>query len=490
MSRLALTIRPVTDELLIEVGAEHVHVARVTAGRLVTLQTRAQSGPARTGDVFIGRVERIVPGLQAAFVDIGEHRNGFLHASHLSATEADIGDLLRVGQCLPVQIQSPARAEKGAQLTARVTLSSRFWVYDPSGHGVSLSRKIECDAERRRLASLATDLKTACPRGGLILRTAAARTDSADLESDLQALLLQWGEIDLTLCSAQAPACVWSTGLLNWLMALVLAPSIARITIEDPKVLEQLQIQAGEQDPRRAEHLDWVLHDAGARIFNRYSIAHQIDQALQPRVELQCGGYLVIEHTEAMVVIDVNSGSYLGAADPQSFASELNMEAATEIARQIRLRNLAGIIVIDFVDMPLQQQCTALTEHLQALVAADEVPVILSDVSDLGLIQLTRRRDGPSLQQRWCDPCSRCNGYGHVRSALMTAEAIVRDLAALSQPGPISGSVQVTAAPEVAELLRDRFARALTNAGTNSGKSVQILDDPSYRPERFAIILL
>jgi ribonuclease E len=378
------------------------------------------TGHHQIGDIYLGVVENVLPGIDAAFVNIGDpERNGFIHVTDLGPlklkrTAAAITELLAPQQKVLVQVMKEPTGTKGPRLTGNITLPGRYVVLMPYGRGVNLSRRIKSENERNRLRALAILIK---PAGmGLLVRTEAEGKPEEAIIEDLEALQKQWEAIQLEAQSTRAPALLnRDDDFIQRVLRDMYGADVNRIVVDSStglkRVKQYLQNWSGGQTPQGLliDH-----HRDRSPILEYFRISAAIREALKPRVDLPSGGYIIIEPTEALTVIDVNSGSFTRSATARETVLWTNCESATEIARQLRLRNIAGVIVVDFIDMESRRDQLQVLEHFNKALKADKARPQIAQLTELGLVELTRKRQGQNVYELFGQTCPTCGGLGHV----------------------------------------------------------------------------
>lgn len=377
------------------------------------------TGHHQIGDIYLGVVENVLPGIDAAFVNIGDpERNGFIHVTDLGPlklkrTAAAITELLAPQQKVLVQVMKEPTGTKGPRLTGNITLPGRYVVLMPYGRGVNLSRRIKSESERNRLRALAILIK---PAGmGLLVRTEAEGKPEEAIIEDLEVLQKQWEAIQQEAQSTRAPALLnRDDDFIQRVLRDMYGADVNRIVVDSStglkRVKQYLQNWSGGQTPQGLliDH-----HRDRSPILEYFRINAAIREALKPRVDLPSGGYIIIEPTEALTVIDVNSGSFTRSATARETVLWTNCEAATEIARQLRLRNIAGVIVVDFIDMESRRDQLQVLEHFNKSLKADKARPQIAQLTELGLVELTRKRQGQNIYELFGDTCTTCGGLGH-----------------------------------------------------------------------------
>ncbi len=378
------------------------------------------TGTHQVGDIYLGMVENVLPGIDAAFVNIGDaERNGFIHVSdlgplRLKRTAGAITELLTPQQKVLVQVMKEPTGSKGPRLTGNITLPGRYLVLMPFGRGVNLSRRIKNENERNRLRALAILIK---PAGmGLLVRTEAEGRDEEAIIEDLESLQKQWEAIQLEAQSVRAPALLnRDDDFIQRVLRDMYSGDVNRIVVDShtgvKRVKQHLLNWSGGRTPQGVlidHHRDRIP------VLEYFRVNAAIREALKPRVDLPSGGYIIIEPTEALTVIDVNSGSFTRSATARETVLWTNCEAATEIARQLRLRNLAGVIIVDFIDMDSRRDQLQVLEHFNKAIKSDKARPQIAQLSELGLVELTRKRQGQNIYELFGRPCPTCGGLGHL----------------------------------------------------------------------------
>ncbi|MFL0773676.1 MAG: Rne/Rng family ribonuclease, partial [Prochlorococcus sp.] len=385
-------------------------------------------GRYQIGDVYLGTVENVLPGIDAAFVNIGEsEKNGFIHVTDLGPLRlkkgaAGITELLGPRQKVLVQVMKEPTGTKGPRLTGNLALPGRYLVLQPHGQGVNISRRISAEGERNRLRALAVLVKP--PGAGLLIRTEADGISEELLIDDLEALLRQWEAIQQAAETAAPPVLLnRDEDFIHRILRDHIGPDLVRVVVDDPSAVERVSGFLGQEGPN-------VLVEAHAEpteLLDQYRINTAIRDALKPRVDLPSGGYVIIEPTEALTVIDVNSGSFTRSANARETVLWTNCEAAIEIARQLKLRNIGGVIIIDFIDMESRRDQLQLLEHFTAAVRDDSARPQIAQLTELGLVELTRKRQGQNIYELFGRACPSCGGLGHV--AVLPGKDLLQPLA-------------------------------------------------------------
>ncbi len=445
-------------ELIIRSSAEGVEIALLEDKRLVELQYERSDARFGVGDLYLGKVKKLIPGLNAAFVDVGFEKDAFLHYSDLSpyarsllkftqrsiddATEPGLDyskftvepEIIKTGKInevlsgkpnVLVQILKEPIAAKGPRLTCEISLPGRFVVVTPFNNVVAVSRKIHSGEERKRLQKIVEAVK---PKNfGVIVRTAAEGKDTAELHEDLAMLVGMWRSIQQNLRGAVAPAKILSeqtktTSILRDL----LNESFNRIVVDDKTLFADTKTYIQRIAPEKVEIV--TLHQSAAPIFDTYGVTKQVKSSFGKTVNLESGAYIIIEHTEALHVIDVNSGYKSVGNNQEQNALETNLEAGVEIARQLRLRDLGGIIVVDFIDMKLPENKRKLSDTMEEIMKTDRAKHAVLPISKFGIMQITRQRMRPEVNINTQENCPSCQGTGKIGSALLLEDSIEKNL--------------------------------------------------------------
>ena len=385
------------EDVLINVTPMEIRVALVENGVLQEVYIERSSRKGIVGNIYQGKVVRVLPGMQAAFVDIGLERAAFIHVSEVSHRDAvnpsdQIGDYLREGQSLVVQVTKDPISTKGARLTTHLSIPSRYLVYMPDQAHVGVSQRIEDEAERERLKQLVSGALTdADENSGYILRTAAERAGEEEILAYIKFLTRLWQSVKRRMQNAKAPSIIYEDLPLHLrTMRDLVGRTTEKIRIDSKENYAKLKSFAEDFIPELRERIEYY---PGERpIFDIYSVEDEIQKALDPKVQLKSGGYLIVEQTESMTTIDVNTGAFVGSRNLEETIYKTNLEAATAIGRQLRLRNLGGIIIIDFIDMEDEEHKRQVLRMLEKVLDTDHAKTKITGVSELGLVEMTRKR--------------------------------------------------------------------------------------------------
>ena len=492
-----------STDLLLSVNPFETRVAVVENTRLVSYRAERHRTSSVVGNLYKGRVTRVLPGMQAAFVDIGLSRNAFLyvreaggilddftdifladdeHSMHPDASNSDISDLLRQGQEALVQVVKDPLGTKGARLTTHISLPGRFLVYLPNVRQIGISRRITDAAERERLKEL---VEAFGDSGGWIVRTAGEDKGRSELEADRENLLQFWHRIQSHAESARAPSLIHRE--LSPVLRSVrdmFTESVAEVWIDDEESFEEVLDFFEQTDPHLVDRVK--LYRQATDLMSSFGIDRELEKALRPKVWLKSGGYLVINQTEALVTIDVNTGKFVGLESLEETVFTLNLEATLEIVRQLRLRVLGGIFVIDFIDMEEAEHRNVVYETLAEELSRDPARTQLLPMSDIGLVQLTRKRTRPSLERTLSRECPYCHGSGRIKALQTVCLEIRRELLAAAV-GDIEQQFSLTVHPTVSHYLQGPFRDLMRELEDVHGLRIILCENPLLHEEQFEI---
>ncbi|MCL6591255.1 MAG: Rne/Rng family ribonuclease [Firmicutes bacterium] len=447
-------------EILVNVGINEIRVALIEDGTLVEFSIESSDEQRRAGNIYRGRVKNVLPGMQAAFIDIGEEKNAFLYKDDVIPKDIEsdsleelknlsITDLLREDQEILVQMIKEPIGTKGARVVTQITLPGRYLVLIPSVDYVGVSRRIEDEGERERLKNLVSKFKT--PGIGLIIRTAAQEVELPELQNDYEFLLNVWKKIQKKAKKGSCPSLVYRDhDLLYRVLRDYLSKDIHRLLIDENeaylKALELVQSLAPSLKNKIQHYNEKIA------LFDAFNIESQLEKAMRRKVWLDSGAYLVFDQTEALSVIDVNTGKFTGSVSLEDTVFQTNLSAVSEIARQIRLRNLAGIIIIDFIDMVSDAERAQVIEQLKAQFERDKIKANILGFTSLGLLELTRKKVKQSLREILQTECEHCEGSGYKVSLDNLAHRAVRAIQQIAQRTP-EPALLLGVNPQVGSLL-------------------------------------
>ncbi|MFZ2629392.1 MAG: ribonuclease G [Rugosibacter sp.] len=483
------------EQFLINFTPEETRVALLLQGSVQELHIERSNSHGVVGNIYLGRVVRVLPGMQSAFIDIGLERTAFLHAADIWTEHAVNGGeprpierLLSEGQSLRVQVQKEPIGTKGARLTTQISIAGRLLVYLPQDDHVGISQRIVDEEAREKLRSRIQALLSPTERGGFILRTVGSEASDAELAADITYLRRIWQEINRRSVGCLPPMLLHHDLTLaqRVLRDLVTAETTA-VMCDSRENFQKLRAFAQEYVPQVNGRL---VHYTGERpLFDLYGIEDEIQKALARRVDLKSGGYLIFDQTEAMTTIDVNTGGFVGVRNFDDTVFKTNLEAAHTVARQLRLRNLGGIIIVDFIDMDNEEHKEAVLAEFNKALAYDRTRVTVSGFTQLGLIEMTRKRTRESLAQILCEPCPLCNGRGEIKTAQTMCYEILREVLREARQFA-TRELRVIAAPVVINLFLEEEAQALTMLSDFIGRSISLHAESGYTQEQFDIVLM
>jgi len=492
--------------LINSVRGEECRIAVVQAGRLEELFSERASTESHVGNIYKGRVTNVEPSIQAAFIDFGFEKNGFLHVSdlhpqHFPSTSSgqvrervgkktprrdrpSIQKCLKRGQEIVVQVIKEGIGSKGPTLTTYLSIPGRYLVMMPGMNRLGVSRKIEDDAVRQKLRRTVADLKP--PQNiGFIIRTAGIDRTKREIQRDLNYLKRLWKVVDARIKTSKAPAELYQeSDLVTRTIRDVFSSQIDKILVDDQDVARKTRDFLGIVMPRYQNRASF--YEGKVPLFHKYGVEEQIAQITSRRVELASGGSLVIDQTEALVAIDVNSGKFRESADPERMALDINLETVPEIVRHLRLRDLGGVVVIDFIDMRYERNRRTVERKLRDELRKDRAKTKVLRMSAFGIIELTRQRMRTSHERSISDECPMCAGTGHIKSVESVGLDIMR-LLQLAMYNQQVDYVQVNAPGVVCEYLQNRRRRALVQLEDGTNKRLELFIGRDFNPDEYSI---
>ena len=482
------------QEILINVTPQETRVAVLDQGVAQELHIERSSALGIVGNVYFGKVCRVLPGMQSAFVEIGLQRAAFLHASDIKACQSEdddqpgkpIQEVLHEGQSIIVQVIKEPIGTKGARLTTEVSIAGRFLVFLPHQAHIGVSQRIEDEEEREQLRNRLLSLLPESQEGGFIIRTMSEGASDEELLADIDYLQKVWKKIQSDSQHATERSLIFDDlNLPRRVLRDIMGTHTTSIRVDSKETYELMKAFA-ELYVHNA--LEPLTHYQGKRpIFDFYNIEKEFELAFLRKVELKSGGYLIFDQTEALTTVDVNTGSFVSGKTLSDTIFKTNLEAAQCIARQLRLRNLGGIIVIDFIDMDEDIQRTRVLEELEKAVSLDRARTTVNGFTQLGLVEMTRKRTRDSLAHLLCEPCDVCQGRGEYKTTQTVAYEIMREL--LRESKQYSASVyKVIASPSVITLLQDEESQSLANLSDFINSRIELQVDSQYPREEFDIV--
>ncbi len=494
----------ISEEILLNITPQETRVAIVENGALQEVSIERQSSRGIVGNIYKGKVNRVLPGMEAAFVDIGLEKAGFLHVSDIDIREhadvdadADpdpdngsrplINELLHEGQTLLVQVLKDPMGTKGARLTTSISVPSRYLVYMPNSPVVGISVKIEDETERERLKTLLEQCRTENRTGGCIIRTAAEGVDEVELKRDIAFLSKLWASL-LETAESTAPGSMIHEDLplsIRTLRDMVGADTTV-VKVDSRETFQKMTNFAARYIPDLPASIE---HYPGERpLFDLYNIDDELQRALARQVSLKSGGYLIIDQTEAMTTIDINTGAFVGHQNLEETIFKTNMEASQAIARQLRLRNLGGIIIIDFIDMEHEDHKRQVLKSLEKYLDKDHAKTQVCEVSPLGLVEMTRKRTRESLEHVLCEPCTTCHGRGSIKTTETVCYEIFREILREARFYEEAQQLLVMANQDVVDRLLDEEAASLAELETFINIPVKLQVEVHLSQESYDVV--
>jgi ribonuclease G len=491
-----------SEEILINVTPRETRLALIENGLLqeIYLERRSRSG--YVGDIYLGKVVRVMPGMEAAFVDIGLERAAFLHSADIApigvdglevrdgGETVDINTLLREGQLIVVQVAKDPIGTKGARLTTHLTLPSRHLVFLPRNLHIGISQRLENEEERNRLQALLEQCLLAesmQDRGGFIIRTAAEGASENELLEDIRFLRKLWAAVERRIGKSKDIRVLYRD-LPLYLRAVrdLITPGIEKIRVDAQEAFDEISGFIQDFIPDFRDRLE--LYSGERPIFDLYGIDDEIDKALGRQVKLKSGGDLIIDQTEAMTTIDVNTGAFLGTKSHAETVLKTNLEAATSIARQLRIRNLGGIIILDFIDMDDPEHQRQVLRTLIKALEKDHARTMVTGISELGLVEMTRKRTRESLGQILCSACPVCEGRARLKTPETICYEIFREIVRVARVYE-NDELMVLASQVVVDRLLDEESSTLADLEVLTGKTIRFQVEPMYTQEQYDVVL-
>ena len=482
------------NEILINTTPQEIRVAIIEQGVTQELHIERTSSRGIVGDIYSGRVSRVLPGMQSAFINIGLERAAFLHVADIWESNQNgdsakpIEKILYEGNNVLVQVIKDAIGTKGARLSTQISLAGRMLVYLPQESHIGISLRIEDGEERELLREKLQQVIPIDEKGGYIIRTMAEAAEESDLQADIRYLHRLWHDIQEKSLTFASPALLYQDlDLSHRVLRDVVNDDTTRILVDSRENFQKLKNFAEIYMPNIVERLDRY---AGERpLFDLYGVEGEIEKSLAKRVDLKSGGYLIIDQTEALTTMDVNTGGFIGVRNFDETIFKTNLEAAQVIARQLRLRNLGGIIIIDFIDMDSEEHKNAvLTEFKKALIR-DRTRMTVNGFTTLGLVEMTRKRTRESLAQILCESCPTCQGRSEIRTAQTICYEILRELLRESRQFD-ANEFRILASQPVIDLFLDEESQSLAQLGDFIAKPISLQVEESYTQEQYDVVLM
>ena len=483
-----------STEFLLNFTPQEIRIAIIEQGVVQELHVERPASRGIVGNIYLGRVVRVLPGMQSAFIDIGLERTAFLHVADIWSERQNgeaarpIERVLAEGQSIMVQALKDPLGTKGARLSTQISLAGRLLVYLPQEKHIGISQRIGDEAEREQLRERLGRLVPEENGGGFIVRTMAENATDEELTADIAYLHKLWNEINEDAKGLEAPCLLHEDlNLAQRILRDLVADDTARVRIDSRGNYRKLQEFASEYTPKVLPLLE--LYDSDRPLFELYNVELEVQKALARRVDLKSGGYLIIDQTEALTTVDVNTGGFVGARNFDDTIFKTNLEAAQAIARQLRLRNLGGIIIIDFIDMESAEHRDMVLEEFRKALTHDHTKMNVNGFSALGLVEMTRKRTRESLAHLLCEPCPTCGGRGEIKTARTVVYEIFREV--LREARQFNArEFRVLASPDVINLLLDDENQSLAMLSDFIAKKISLHAEASYTQEQFDIVLL
>jgi len=485
-----------TKEILINVTPQEIRVAILENGLLNDLYIERSRSRGLVGNVYKGKVARVLPGMEAAFIDIGMEKAAFLHVSdvadknnkqHKNSGTVHVGQVLREGQQILVQVLKDQLGTKGARLTTNITIPSRYLVFMPNADNIGVSSRIENEENRQRLKNNLLEQEDRIKGAGYILRTAAEMADNKAITSDIKYLNKLWSNINNT--SEVKAGNVIHKDLPLYLRVLrdMVDEDIEVIRVDSRETYLNMLEFAENYVPEVANYIE---HYPGERpVFDLHGVEDEIQKGLERKVQLKSGGYLIIDQTEAMTTIDVNTGAFVGSRNLEETIFKTNLEAAQGIARQLRLRNLGGIVILDFIDMLEDEHKRQVMRALEKALEKDHARTSISEVSSLGLVEMTRKRTRESLEHVLCGACPTCEGRGSIKTAETVCYEIFRDILREARQFD-ARELLVLAGQDVVDLLVDEESGSLAELESFIGIPIRFQVEAMFTQEQYDVVIV
>jgi ribonuclease G len=485
-----------TEDILINITPQETRVAVLLAGVVQELHIERAATLGLVGNIYLGRVARVLPGMQSAFVDVGLERAAFLHVADIwearqlpSERPPPIERLLRQGDVTLVQVIKDPIGTKGARLSTQISLAGRMLVYLPQDAHIGVSQRIEDEAERAHLREMMIRLVPADETGGYIIRTSAGDANEDDLRADIDYLRKRWLQIKDAAGKVPPQTQLYQElSLGQRVLRDVVRDETATVQIDSRENFVALQAFAAQYVPNVSSRL--IHYDGERPLFELYQIDEEIEKALARRVDLKSGGYLIIDQTEAMTTIDVNTGGFVGTRNFDDTIFKTNLEAAQTIARQLRLRNLGGIIVLDFIDMANPAHRELVLAELKKALARDRTRMTVSQFTQLGLVEMTRKRTRESLAHVLCEPCPVCSGRGVLKTARTVCYEILREILREARQFGDAREFRILGAQPVIDLFLEEESQSLAMLSDFIGKPISMQVESAYHQEQYDIVLM
>lgn len=482
------------NEILINTTPQETRIAVLEDGVTQELHIERANSCGIVGNIYNGRVSRVLPGMQSAFVDIGLDRAAFLHVADIWDSNQNgeavkpIERLLHEGNNILVQVIKDAIGTKGARLSTQISLAGRMLVYLPQESHIGISLRIEDDEERELLREKLQHVLPDDEKGGYIIRTMAETANESDLQADTGYLHKLWHDIQKKSLTVASPALLYKDlDLSHRVLRDIVNERTASILVDSRENYQKLRIFSENYMPNIVQRLDRYMGERP--LFDLYGVEDEIEKSLAKRVDLKSGGYLIIDQTEALTTMDVNTGGFIGVRNFDDTIFKTNLEAAQVIARQLRLRNLGGIIIIDFIDMDNEDHKNSVLSEFNKALLKDRTRMSVNGFTTLGLVEMTRKRTRESLSHILCEPCPTCQGRGEIRTAQTICYEILRELLRESRQFD-ANEFRILASQPVIDLFLDEESQSLAQLGDFIAKPISLQVEESYTQEQYDVILM
>lgn len=483
-----------SDEILVNITPQETRVAVMEQGVVQELHIERTSSLGKVGNIYNGRVIRVLPGMQSAFIDIGLDRAAFLHVADIwgfrqgEGEDKSIQKLLHEGENILVQVIKDPISTKGARLSTQISIAGRMLVYLPQESNIGISQRIEDEAERDLLREKLQKIISADDKGGYIVRTMAETASENDLQTDIKYLHKQWLKIQEKFSVTTSSTLIYQgLNLSHRVLRDFVADDTARILVDSRETFQKMATFAHDYMINVKDRLE---HYAGKRpLFDLNGVEDEIEKSLARRVSLKSGGYLIFDQTEALTTVDVNTGGFVGTRNFDDTIFKTNLEAAQVIARQLRLRNLGGIIIIDFIDMENEEHKNAVLTEFKKTLLKDRTRMTVNGFTALGLVEMTRKRTRESLAHTLCEPCPTCQSRGEVKTAQTICYEILRELLRESRQFD-AREFRILASQQVIDLFLDEESLSLTQLGDFIAKPISLQVETTYAQEQYDVILM
>jgi len=481
--------------VLVNITPQETRVAVIQAGAVQELLIERAANRGLVGNIYMGRVARVLPGMQSAFVEVGLERAAFLHVADIWEQRKPNGNaakpiegILAGGQPVLVQVVKDPIGTKGARLSTQISIAGRMLVYLPQDPHIGISQKIEDESGRHALREKLKALLSAEEKGGFIIRTLAEGAADDELRNDVEYLRHLWADIRERSLGAEPPKLLYQDlSLAQRVLRDMVTGDTSAVKVDSRENFQKLAAFAETYTPKVRGKLE---HYTGERpLFELYNVEPEIEKALSRRVDLKSGGTLFIDQTEALTTIDVNTGGFVGSRNFDDTVFKTNLEAAQAIARQLRLRNLGGIIITDFIDMELEEHRAAVLAELKKALSRDRTRMTVNGFTQLGLVEMTRKRTRESLAHVLCEPCPTCGGRGEVKTARTVCYEILREVLREARAFPAK-ELRVLASQSVCDLFLEEESGALAMLTDFIGRPVSMQVETGYTQEQYDVVLM